>query len=274
MSGMPRIRRRRIATATLIVGLIGAWAPPIVDAHVEFEGAPATVAPDTDIALTIHVPNEREATNFNVGVAIRLPEGWTGVECETKPTWTCVIATESQRDVIRFTKDQGAAAAEDETFNITLHSGTTVGTASFPTLQTYDTGEEVGWVGDPGSDEPAPTLEVADAATPTTAVEPTAAATTDAGTDTTVAPATTAASVDTTVAEPTTTAGATTTIDTTTADTTAGTVTLEPTVTQPAEDDSDDNNTALIVVVVLVLAAAAAGTIIYMRNRNPTPPTP
>jgi Domain of unkown function (DUF1775) len=268
--GMSRNGRRRIVTATLIFGVIGAWAPSIVDAHTEFEDAPASIAPDSDVALEMHVAHERGDGVYNVGVAIRLPEGWTGVACETKPTWTCAIATESQRDVIRFTKDEGAAPAEDESFNITLHSGTTIGTASFPTLQTYNTGEEVGWIGDPGSDEPAPTLELADASSPTvaptTAVEP--APTTTDGSTTTVSPDTTVSPATTTAAGPTTTAEVTITGDTT-VDTLT---TLAPTATQPSETDSDDDNTALIVVIVLLVAAAAAGTVIYLRSRNTTPP--
>jgi Domain of unkown function (DUF1775) len=262
--------RRRVITAAAIFGLIGAWAPAIVDAHVEFEDAPASIAPDTDIPLTLHVPNEREAANYNVKVAIRLPEGWTGESCETKPTWTCTITTESQRDVVSFVKDEGAAPAEDETFNVTLHSGTILGTVSFPTLQTYDTGEEVGWIGDPGSDEPSPTLEVADASSPTapttTTVEPTAAPTT-AASETTLAPVTSPAA--TTPAEPTTTSEVTIT-----GDTTVDTLTLAPTSTEPTDGDSDDSNTALIVVIALVAAAAAAGIVIYARNRAKTPPTP
>jgi Domain of unkown function (DUF1775) len=268
---MTRNRRQRVLTAVFIFGLIGTSAPSIVDAHTEFEDPPASVAPDSDIAVTLHVEHERGAGVYNVGVAIRLPEGWTGVACETKPTWTCGIATESQRVVVTFVKDEGAAPAEDETFNITLHSATTVGTATFPTLQTYNTGEEVGWVGDPGSEEPAPTLEVADASSPapptTTAVAP--APTTTAGSATTVSPATTASPATTTAAEPTTSVDVTIT-----ADTTVDTLTLVPTATQPVETDSDDNNTALIVVTVLVVAAAAAGVVIYMRSRSATPPTP
>ena len=98
-------RRRRAVSVAILFGLVGAWAPVRVDAHAEFEDAPASVAPDTDIALTLFVEDERDDATYNAKIAIRLPEGWTGVDCETKPTWTCTIAIESQRDVIRFTKD-------------------------------------------------------------------------------------------------------------------------------------------------------------------------
>ena len=259
---MNRNLRRRALTAAFVFGLVGAWAPASVFAHVEFEDAPATVAPNSDIALTLHVANEREASNFNVGVAVRLPEGWTGVSCETKPTWTCEIALESQRVVVHFDKDAGAAAAEDETFEFTLHSSATLGTAAFPTLQTYDTGEEVGWIGDPGSDEPAPTLEVADAAAATTT---TAAASTTAAA-TTLAPTSTTPEATTTV-EPATSAA--------TAETTSDTVTILATATTVADSDADDGgNTGVIIAIVLLAAAAVAGTIVYLRRRKPpVPPT-
>ncbi len=261
--------RRRALTGALVFGLIAAWAPTSVFAHVEFEDAPATVAPNADIALTMHVPNERDASNFNVAVATQLPEGWTGVSCEEKPTWTCEIATVSDRVEIHFTKDAGAAAAEDEIFEFTLHSSATVGAVTFPTLQTYDTGEEVGWVGDPGSENPAPTLEIAAGGAGTTTTANDGATTTVAAAGTTLAPATTSPAA--TTIEPATTAAATeeSTVDTVTI--------LDSTATTAADSDSDDdgNTGAIIAIVVLVIAAAVAGTIIYMRRHKPptVPPT-
>ncbi len=268
---MSHLLRKRALTVAVVVGIVGAWAPASVFAHVEFEDAPATVAPNSDIALTLHVANEREASNFNVAVAMRLPEGWTGVSCETKPTWTCEISTVSERVEVHFDKDAGAAAAEDETFEFTLHSAATLGTATFPTLQTYDTGEEVGWIGDPGSENPSPVLEVADPATTTTesgATTTAAAATTTAGAATTLAPTTTGTPEATTPVEPTTTA--------LTAEAPGDTVTiLDTTVTTTADSSSDDDaNTGLILAIALVVAAAVAGTVMYLRRRKPpVPPT-
>jgi hypothetical protein len=262
-------RHRRVCFAAILIGLVGVWAPVRVDAHAEFENAPASVDPDSDIALTLFVEDERDAATYNAKVAIRLPEGWTGVACESKPTWTCAIAVESQRVVIRFTKGEGAAPAEDETFNLTLHSGTNLGTATFPVLQTYNTGEEVGWIGDPGLDNEAPTLEVAgDVPTtpttlpatsttipPATTVAPTSAPTTVAATvaPTAPAPSTTA----TTASEPTDTA----------------VILVAPTPTQPSEGESDEDSAATIILIVLVLAAAGAAMFYYWKQRRPpTPP--
>ncbi len=260
-------RRRRAVSVAILFGLVGAWAPVRVDAHAEFQDTPGSVAPDTDIALTLHVANERDAATYNAKIAIRLPAGWTGVECETKPTWTCTIAIESQRDVIRFTKDEGAAPAEDETFNITLHSGTNLGTATFPVLQTYNTGEEVGWIGDPGLENEAPTLEVtADGTPPTTLPAETTTIPPATTVTPTAAPTTVAATVTPTPA-PSTSATTTATVPTDTA------VVLAPTTTQPVEADSDDGSAAEIILIVLVLAAAGAAMFYYWRQRKaPTPP--
>ena len=265
---MSHHRSRRLLTAALVCGSIGALAPATVFAHVEFEAAPATVAPDSDIPLTLHVANEGEGPDdFTVGVAVRLPEGWTGVSCEEKPTWTCEITEVSQRVEIHFDKDEGAAPAEDETFEFTLHSSATLGTATFPTLQTYSTSGEVGWVGDPDTEFPAPTLEVADPAaeTTTTAAAPTTAATTPPTTvpATTLAPATTVAEATTTVESATTTTAATgdTTVDTATI--------LESTPTTAAGSDSDGENTGLLIAILLLLAALAAAAIWYLRRRKP-----
>ncbi len=263
-------RRRRAVSVAILFGLVGAWAPVRVDAHAKFQDTSGSVAPDTDIALTLHVENEGTAGTYNAKVTIRLPAGWTGVECETKPTWTCTIAIESQRDVIRFTKDEGAAPAEDETFSITLHSGTNLGTATFPVLQTYNTGEEVGWIGDPGLENEAPTLEVTADGTPpttmpaeTTTIPPATTVTPTAAPTTTAIPATVAPT-----SAPSNSAATTATVPTDTA-----VVVLAPTTTQPVEADSDDGNAAEVILIVLVLAAAGAAMFYYWRQRKaPAPP--
>lgn len=278
--------RKRLIIAGLIIGLVG-W-PAHVDAHAAFLGAPASVAPDTDIALTMSVPHERDDATYNVGIAIRLPEGWAGIACQNKPTWACSIGAESGFDVVRFEKDPSSAPAEDETFAITVHTGTTQGSASFPTVQTYNTGEEVAWIGAPGSAEPAPFLQV-NGVSPTTtqvAVTPTNAPVTAAPTTAAAAPTATpvaeptAATPPTTLPATTTTAHrasstttttesvATTTSDATTSSTTTE-LTLVPTTTELSAAGSDSGApTAAIVAVVLVLLAAGTGAFVHLRRRS------
>ncbi len=278
--------RYGLAAAT-IIGLIGAWAPLRADAHAVFVGAPASVAADTDIALTVSVPHERDDTTYNVGVAIQLPEGWTGSSCPSKPTWTCVIGRESGHDVIRYAKDDGAAPAEDEIFVIDVHTGPTPGTASFPTLQTYNTGETVAWIGEPGTAEPAPSLQVISAAAPPTTIAPAPAPapSTSLPASPTLAPAPTAVPVPT-LASPTTvpatTSGPSTTstlpttstvptTDSARSTTTSTTLAVAPTATQPTEIESAGSNGGAVPAIAVALLGATAGVVIYLRRRRTLP---
>lgn len=266
-----------------------------VDAHAVFVGAPASVVADNDVSLTMNVPHERDDATYNVGVAIRLPEGWGGVACQAKPTWTCTIGIESARTVIRYTKDAGADPAEDETFLFTVHAATTPGTVSFQTLQTYNTGEVVAWIADPGSDEPAPNLQVTAApptapptrpppvaptpsepepTNPTVAAPPTVAPTVAPVTQSTAAtspPSTVAPSTSTSVLPTTSSSIQRTTSTVASSAPTETTVNVGSAVTKPPETGSGGGNTAAIVaVVVVILAAGAAGSYIYLRRRQPT----
>ena len=288
-------RLRHVFVVASIVGSIGAFSER-VDAHATFVGAPAVVVADTDIALTMNVPHERDDTTFNVGVAIRLPADWTGVACQNKQTWSCSIGVESSLVVIRFDKDPNAAPAEDESFGMTVHSGPTPGSASFPTLQTYSTGEVVAWIGPPGSSAPAPILQVTGAPPVTTqvAATPTIAPSTAAPASSTAEPAATTS--PTTIALPpptslsatttsattlpklstsTTEAAASTTI-TVTAVSTSVELTSTPSTTDVSASTADrgSGQTAGIVAVALALVAAAAGAFVYVyvrRRRMPAP---
>jgi Domain of unkown function (DUF1775) len=280
-------RRWRALAAISIIGFVSSW-PAYVDAHAVFVNTPASISADTDVALSMSVPHERDDTTYNVDVAIQLPDGWTGVACATKATWTCTMANESGHVVIQYVKDAGAAPAEDETFQYTAHAGSVLGTVEFPTLQTYNTGEVVAWIGAPGGGDPAPTLEVT--AAPPTTPPATPAPTNPPETDPPVIPAPTVAPTPTTAvattiptsassSSPSTTA--TTSSTTTTADTTTTAVsTTEPTstttlttVTQPSDSDSEGGNAGVVVaIVVALLAAAGAGTYLYLRRRRATNP--
>lgn len=168
-----------MARKHIIVGAVVVWMTLLVgasaaSAHAFFVGAPSGFPVDTDQTLTMDVPHERGDGIWNVEVVVALPDGWSPIGCEAKPTWTCGSGTQSGRTVTRFTKDAGAGPAEDERFVFTVHTGSAVGTFSFPTLQTYDTGEQVGWIGPPGSDEPAPQLTTVPSGTPTSSTSSTA----------------------------------------------------------------------------------------------------
>ena len=120
-------------------------APASVFAHVEFEDAPATVAPNTDIALALHVANEGETPDKFNGRSQRLPEGWTGVSCEEKPTWTCEIVEVSERSRSTSTRTR-APRPRGRAFEFTIHSSATWGLQrSRPCRRTTPAGRSAGW---------------------------------------------------------------------------------------------------------------------------------
>ncbi|HEY7628625.1 MAG TPA: DUF1775 domain-containing protein [Ilumatobacteraceae bacterium] len=283
---------RLLAFAIALCSVLAAF-PELASAHAVFVNPPGSVAIGSDVTLTMNVPHEREEGIYNVDVAVRLPQGWNGVSCQSKATWTCSIAPSSGYDVVHFAKDASAAPAEDETFVMTVHAGGSAGTVSFPTLQTYSTGEVVGWVGAPGSAEPAPVLQaVGGGAGPTTTVLPTTTAvapptsppppttaspnTTSAAT-TTVAPTTVAPTTTTSVARSTSTSSTSipsttssvspTTVATTDTASTATTaaITAEP-ISASSQGDGG-SSTWVIGVVLAVVAAGASGGLLWWRRR-------
>jgi len=271
------MRSRRVPVALAVVAACSFAVAARADAHAEFVDPPAVVAADADVPVTLFVEQERGTTTHTVGVTVALPAGWTGVSCAATPTWTCALATDGGRAVIRFAKDTGAAAAEDEHFTFTVHSGTTAGSVAFPTVQTYGNGEVVRWIEAEGSELPAPTLQAgAGTVAPTTAA-PTAAptaATTTAGASASTAPATTV----------TTTAAATTTAASTiAAPTTAGPVVSTSPVgsttvagaaapTTEAPSSGGDTNSGTIVFVAVVAVVAGAAFVGYRLARRPKGP--
>lgn len=156
-----RARANPILTAGLVAAVVitvVATASP-AGAHARFVGAPASFPVGTDQNLSLEVPHERDDATFNTEVKIAVGEGWQPLACTEKPTWTCSIGAEAGRDVVHFIKDPGAGPAEDETFQFRVRTASTVGTYPFPTIQIYNTGEEVAWIGGSGSTEPAPVLK-------------------------------------------------------------------------------------------------------------------
>ena len=278
-------RRTLLAPLIATVGLL--LLAGRADAHAEFVGAPASVAPDSDVSLTMNVPHERDDATYNTGVAVQLPAGWTMVSCQSKATWTCASSNDAGRTVVRFTKADGAGPAEDETFRFVLRTGTDGGTFPLPTVQTYNTGEVVRWIEGASGAEPAPALTVSGSAPATTAVATTAAPvdTTAAAPATTAAPETTAAATTaapTTAATPatTTTAAATTTTAAATTTTAAAATTTAAVATTttiaviapaPTSTTSDGGSNAGTIVLVVLLAGAGAAAGFYLAKRRPKP---
>jgi len=73
---------------------------------------------------------------------------------------------------VHFAKTSGNVLDENEVFKYTVRTASTVGAFAFPTVQTYETGEIVRWIGAPGSEEPAPVLNTLAANAPPPATTP------------------------------------------------------------------------------------------------------
>jgi uncharacterized protein YcnI len=272
---------RKISFVALVAGTVAtvtAISASPAAAHAVFVGAPQAVPTNTDQALAMSVPHERDDTTYNVDVAIAMPAGWQPQSCETKATWTCTIGASGDRQVVHYVKASGAPPAEDETFRFAVRVPATVGTFSFPTVQTYNTGEVVRWIDPAGGGEPAPQLRTAAAAAaPTTAAPPTTLAVAPTTPVTAAPPApTTTAPPAPTIATPTTvTVAAGPAIDTssstsTTAGLAPGAATTTSTTAAPdrATDDGGGGSAAIAIVAALVATAGAAGALVMVRRRG------
>ena len=176
---MPYVRKPPFVALGALTSFLLATAAlaGIASAHATF--SVASVPADSQVTLYMDVPHERADGIYNVKVVVAMPAGWSAVGCQQKATWSCGIGSQSGRQVVQFTKAAGAGPAEDEGFVLTVRTGG-VGTSSVPVLQTYSTGEEVGWIGAPGSPLPAPVLRTTATAPPTTAPPATAPPATNA----------------------------------------------------------------------------------------------
>jgi uncharacterized protein YcnI len=148
--------RRTCAAALLAIALLLSTALP-ASAHASFE--PAEVGLGSTVDLSLLVPNERGEIR-TVRVETLVPVGWVVETCGSPTGWTC--ATNEQPDgstVVDWGVD-GPDAAQDEPFELTLVvPADAPEVVAFPTVQTYEDGEESTWV-DEGEPSPAPTLVV------------------------------------------------------------------------------------------------------------------
>jgi uncharacterized protein len=163
---------RRIAfSAALLCSLA---LPGIAQAHVSLH--PNEVPAGSFATLGIRVPNETDNAN-TVKVAVQFPPGFIDVSPEFMPGWTPkVITTKLAKPVqtddgevtegvkeIAWSADKGAAIPPGQFLDFPISTeipGKEGEELTFKTLQYYDNGEVVRWIGGPGSEEPAPQIDV------------------------------------------------------------------------------------------------------------------
>lgn len=283
-----RTGRRAAVVSAILLALLALAAPAL--AHVGV--TPRVVAAGTTHSFEIRVPGERDDAE-TVEVSVELPDGLVAVAVEPVDGWTVTATTRPLDEPLEL---DGCTLTE--TLDVVTWSGGTIATdgagslplvarapaepttLAFPSLQVYDSGEEVAWVGEPGSANPAATVEVvppdeadgpgdAELPCPSAATAPPAAATSgdDAGGDgagggtgTTAATAADGPAPDEGTGPDTVTGG--TAVDNEGATSAEATV-----VTADGEPEDDDPPGVLpVVAIALVVAVVTVATIVARRG--------
>jgi uncharacterized protein YcnI len=147
---------RKVCLPLVLLTALAALLVPATAARAHASLPPALEVGTTS-TIPLDVPHERDS--HNVEVAIRIPAGWQVLApCIAQETWSCVLGTDSGFQTVTWTKDPGAALADDETFRMRIRAASSVGTYSFPTVQVYEDGTEAAWIGPASSEEPAPVI--------------------------------------------------------------------------------------------------------------------
>ncbi len=243
-----------LALLALVTALV---LVPLAAAHAEL--SPEEAKSGSTQRFVLSVENESADAAF-VKVVAQFPEsvptatfvqvpGWTR-SVTTKPLDTPVTGPDGETITDRIdtvTWEGGSVGPGEEaefpfSFVVPEQPGATI---FFPTLQTYDDGTVVRWIGAPGSEEPAPGILITEA--------------TGGGGGTTTEPESVTTTVATTV---TTEAESTTEADTT--------ETIAPV---PASDEDDGSSWPLYLGLLLLLAVLAGlGYWLYKRNQDEEPP--
>jgi uncharacterized protein YcnI len=245
------------ARGTAVAALLALLAlAPAASAHVTV--APDRVAPGSVVELAIRVPNERDVPTTKV--AVQIPAGLEVFSFSEVPGWTREATEAADGTLESVTWTGSLSAGSYVSFDLLGSTPDQPGELVFKAVQTYEGGEEVAWIGEPDSDEPAPVVEVtADAASGGAADDghDDEAATTGADT----AAANTAEAPATSAAEPTTVPEAGTSAP-------AATEVAAPSVGVAEEDD--DTPAATWVALALGAAGLVAGVaalVVALRRR-------
>lgn len=233
---------RRLIAAILGVLAIASTA----SAHVTVknpdtrEGARAT--------FTVGVPNERP-DSATVAVSLRIPAGFTQVRPVARDGWRNLSQRQRGTTVLTWRGGRITGSA-NAVFRFTAIAPATAGAYRIPSVQTYEDGEVVRWIGPAGAEFEAPVITIGRRGAPVAPAAGRHTLTTAGGTDTT----------------------ATTTTD---PGTTSGTATTEPTTTAtPATTTGGDEGSGaipiypLFIVFGIIAVAVVVGTIAYRRQHR------
>lgn len=161
--------RMRMTWAAL-AALTALAVPAVASAHAEIQ--PSTV-PGGDLAnLTVSVPNEQDDA-ATTSVSIQIPEQVLLVRFAPKPGWKRTVSTEKLAQastvgddtvterITSVTWTGRIEPGEFDTFEMSIAVPDDPGAGLvFPTVQRYDNGDVVRWIGAESSEEPAPRVTV------------------------------------------------------------------------------------------------------------------
>lgn len=127
-------------------------------AHVTVESSDPS--PRVVSKYTVRVPNESEDA-ATVKVEVRLPKGIGTPSPKALTGWDVAI-----EDGILTISGGRIEPNDSRTFVFRAQNPSKAGDVTFPVIQTYEDGEEAQWIGDPGSDNPAPVVAISGKAPP------------------------------------------------------------------------------------------------------------
>jgi uncharacterized protein YcnI len=141
-------------------------------AHVSLH--PNTLPAGSFPTIDIRVPNEESKANTNK-LAVQFPPGFLDVSTGYLPGWSTHVKTRKLAKPVK--TDEGTISEEvsevdwnggkippdsflDFPISTSIPGGESGKTLTFKTVQYYDNGKVVRWIGSPSSDSPAPTINV------------------------------------------------------------------------------------------------------------------
>jgi uncharacterized protein YcnI len=186
-----------LKTTFLAATTLALVVPAAAQAHVTVQ--PNTAAAGAFTRLDVRVPNERDDAT-TTKIAVQFPAGFADASYEANPNWTVKVTKKKLAtpvktddgevtegvDTITWTAKDSADAIPPgafEDFGLSVQvPGKAGDKLTFKALQTYSDKQVVRWIGDEGSDTPAPTVSVTAAAADAPAATATPAATQAAAT--------------------------------------------------------------------------------------------
>ncbi len=168
-------------SVTLCAAALALVLPASAAAHVTLQ---PDAAPAGDyVVFDVRVPNERDGA-ATTKVDVRFPPGFAFASYQPVPGWSVKVEMEKLAEPltshgeqvsegvgrVTWTADSdrdGIQPGQFEDFPISVQvPGEAGDTLTFKSLQTYENGEVVRWIGAPESDDPAPRVSVTEASEP------------------------------------------------------------------------------------------------------------